>query len=103
MSDVMADIARNGSVAQFVAINAGNHREVLLLPQIIPFAHGAVARLTTHFSPEVLLVAEKDEIRLLIHARQGDGLPVLLKLREFLYRRAFGLEGLMARHTFGNP
>jgi hypothetical protein len=63
MPDVMAQIAGDGRLLQCVAAHAGDHGNLLLLPESVPGLHGAMANRTFHPGVQVFLVTEEDKIR----------------------------------------
>jgi hypothetical protein len=63
MPDVMTQIAGDGRLSQCVAAHAGDHGNLLLLPEIVSALYRTVADRTFHPGVQVFLVTEEDKIR----------------------------------------
>src|SRR5271157_171654 len=97
--DVMTEVTVQWRLAQLVAIHAGDHGNFLLLPELIPVFYRTVAHRAFHAGTEVLLVAEVNKVRKLIHGSPRDKVVVPLNLGQSLDRGTFRLDALMAVHT----
>ena len=103
MPYVMAEIAVQTRLPQFVAIDASGHGNILFLPERIPLLHGAMAHRTFRAGDDVLLMAEEGQVWKLVHWRPGKKAVAFLELGQFLDCRAVGLDALMAGPTFRDP
>src|SRR6516225_7103755 len=102
MSDVMTEVTVHGRLAQLVAINAGDHGDVLFLPQKIPVIHRAVTNRAGHAGIDVLLVIEENKVGERVHSIPRKKVVVGLHLGQLPDRWAIGLDTLMTSHTVGD-
>jgi len=68
-------------LAEAMAVYAGRHRKILLLPKRVPVRYMAVANFAACLSGLMYLVAEENEAGKRIKLDPGDGLSGLLEMR----------------------
>src|SRR2546422_11254362 len=102
MPYVMTEIAVHRRLSQLVAINAADHGNVLLLPDIIPVFHRTVAYRTCHACIAVLLVTEENKVWKRIDSVPRNEVVVSFDFGQFLDRCAIGFATLMADHTLSD-
>src|SRR5262245_3250595 len=96
-TEFVAQVAIRGGFSFFMAIHAGCHRNLFLLPEHVAAMYFAVTGRTIGFDFQMILMAEEHKAGQFINALPGN-FPLGFFIRQqYLERRACGWEFAMTR------